>query len=99
MTNKITTLGGFIYEFQKSVSNPESFWESIAETFYWQKKFNKVLEWDFEKPEVKWFLNGKLNITENIFERHMFERKNQPALIWEPNNPKEKEKVYTYKEL
>ncbi len=99
MTNKITTLGGFIYEYQKSVSHPEDFWGSIAETFYWQKKFDKVLEWDFEKPDVKWFLNGKLNITENIFERHMFERKNQPALIWEPNNPKEKQKVYTYKEL
>lgn len=99
MTNKITTLGGFIYEYQKSLSNPEAFWSSIAQTFYWQKKFDRVLEWDFEEPDVKWFLNGKLNITENIFERHMFERKNQPALIWEPNNPKEKEKVYTYKEL
>jgi len=99
MNNKITTLGGFIYEYQKSVSDPEAFWSTIAESFYWRKRFDKVLEWDFTKPEVKWFLGGKLNITENIFERNMFERQNQPAIIWEPNNPKEKEKVYTYREL
>ena len=99
MNNKITTLGGYIHEYQKSVSNPEAFWATIAESFYWRKRFDKVMEWDFQKPEIKWFLNGKLNITENIFERNMFERQDQPAIIWEPNNPKENEKVYTYREL
>ena len=99
MNNKITTLGGYIHEYQKSVSDPPAFWSTIAESFYWRKRFDKVLEWDFHKPEIKWFLNGKLNITENIFERNLFERQNQPAIIWEPNNPKDKEKVYTYGEL
>lgn len=99
MTQKINTLGGYIYEYQKSVSHPQEFWEAVAENFYWRKRFDKVIEWDFEKPEIKWFLNGKLNITENIFERQMFERQNQTALIWEPNDPKEKHKTYTYREL
>ena len=68
MTHKIQTLGGYIHDYQKSVQQPEQFWSRIAESFYWQKKWDKIVEYDFEKPDIKWFLNGKLNITENIFE-------------------------------
>ena len=99
MINKIATLGGYIHEYQKSVTNPEDFWSQIAESFYWRKKWDRVLEWDFKKPEIKWFLNGKLNITENIFERNLFQRADQPALIWEPNDPNEKNRCFTYGEL
>jgi len=99
MINKIATLGGYIHEYQKSVTNPEDFWSQIAETFYWRKKWDRVLEWDFKEPEVKWFLNGKLNITENIFERNIFTRGDQQALIWEPNDPNEKNRSFTYAEL
>jgi len=81
------------------VANPAGFWSYIAETFYWHKPWTKTLEWDFRKPEVKWFLNGKLNITENIFERHLFLRAKQPAIIWEPNDPSEPHRVLTYEEL
>ena len=57
--------------YRKSVRNPESFWEEIAEEhFMWRKKWDNVLSWDFDKPEVKWFEGAKLNITENCIDRH-----------------------------
>jgi acetyl-CoA synthetase len=99
MTAKIHSLGGYIHEYQKSVTNPEAFWAEIAEGFYWHKRCNKVLEWDFEGPTIKWFSGGKLNITENIFERNLYTIGNQPALIWEPNNPEEQSRTLTYNEL
>ncbi len=99
MSHKIQTLSGYIHEYQKSILQPEEFWSRVAESFHWQKKWDKVLEWDFEGPDVKWFLNGKLNITENILERHLFIMGDKPAIIWEPNDPKEKNIVLTYREL
>lgn len=102
MTNKISNLAEYFQKYQESVANPEGFWAEIAESHYWHKKWDKVLDWYFDgrdAPYVKWFLNGKLNITENIFERNMFQRKDQPAIIWEPNDPKEKNVTYTYGEL
>lgn len=85
--------------YQQSVENPESFWADIAEDFTWKKKWDKVLEYDFHKPEVKWFQGAKLNITENCLDRHIAEKGNQTALIWEPNDPKDEAKKFTYKEL
>lgn len=99
MTAKIHSLGGYIHEYQKSVANPEAFWAEVAEDFYWHKRCDKVLEWDFESPSIKWFSGGKLNITENIFERNLYTIGNQPAIIWEPNNPQEPTRTLTYTEL
>jgi len=99
MVPKISTLSGYIFEYQKSITNPVGFWTNIAETFFWRKKWDHVLSWDFNKADVKWFINAKLNITENIFERHLFHRGNQTALIWEPNDPSEEPVKLTYFEL
>ena len=99
MVPKISTLSGYIFEYQKSITNPVGFWTNIAETFFWRKKWDNVLSWDFNKADVKWFINAKLNITENIFERHLFHRGNQTALIWEPNDPSEEPVKLTYFEL
>lgn len=102
MTNKITNLEEYLQKYKESIANPEGFWANIAEANFWRQKWDNVLDWRFEGPDapyVKWFENGKLNITENIFERNMFMRKNQVALIWEPNNPEEKEVELTYGEL
>ncbi len=99
MTNKISSLAEYFQKYQESVANPEGFWEKIAEDYFWHKKWDKVLEWNFKEPDVKWFVNGKLNITENIFERNLYLRKDQPAIIWEPNDPKEESVTYTYGEL
>jgi len=102
MTNKILNLAEYYQKYQESVADPEGFWAKIAESHYWRKKWDKVLDWYFEgkdAPHVNWFVNGKLNITENIFERNLFMRKDQPAIIWEPNDPKEATVTYTYGEL
>lgn len=102
MTNKISSLADYLLKYNESVADPEKFWANIAESNFWRKKWDKVLDWRFDgpdAPQVKWFEGGQLNITENIFERNMFERKNQVALIWEPNDPKEKEVRLTYGEL
>jgi len=99
MTTRIHTLGGYIHEYQKSIASPEAFWAEIAESFYWRKRYDKVVEWEFETPSIKWFLGGKLNITENIFERNNYTIGNQPAIIWEPNNPDEQGRILTYSEL
>jgi acetyl-CoA synthetase len=99
MTNKISSLSEYLEKYQESVANPDAFWGNIAEDYYWHKKWDKVLEWNFEEPNVNWFVNGKLNITENIFERNMFLRKDQAAIIWEPNDPNDDTVTLTYGEL
>ena len=102
MINRITSLPEYLEKYQESITNPEDFWADVAKENFWRKKWDKILEWRFDgpdAPQVKWFEGGKLNITENIFERNMFQRKNQVAIIWEPNDPKEKEVRLTYGEL
>lgn len=99
MVPKISTLGGYIFEYQKSITNPTGFWSNIAESFYWRKKWDEILEWNFNEPVIKWFIGGKLNITENIFERNLFHRGDQTAIIWEPNDPDEEGVHLTYSQL
>ncbi len=99
MSHKIQTLSGYIQDYQMSVANPETFWARIAESFHWQQHWDKTLDWNFDGPDVKWFVNGKLNITENILDRHLFTAGDRPAIIWEPNDPKEENVVLTYTDL
>lgn len=99
MSDRIHTLSGYLYEYQKSVTQPEEFWARIADSFHWRKRWSKVLDWDFKGPDVKWFVDGKLNITENIFERHIYTIADRPAIIWEANDPNEKGRTLTYREL
>ena len=96
----IKNLEEYFKVYRKSIREPELFWEEIAEEhFNWYKKWNKVLDWDFKKPEVKWFDGAKLNITENCIDRHLRTRGNKTAIIFEPNNPDEEVLHITYKEL
>ena len=84
----------------KSVREPEVFWEKIAEeNFTWYKKWDNVLEWDFKKPEVKWYQGAKLNITENCIDRHLSTKGNKTAILFEPNNPGEETQHITYNQL
>jgi acetyl-CoA synthetase len=85
--------------YQKSISDPESFWGSIADHFQWRKKWDKVLTWNFKEPRIEWFAGGKLNITENCIDRHLADLKDKPAIIWEPNNPEERTRIVTYERL
>lgn len=99
MAVKIRTLSGYIHEYQKSIVNPEDFWRQQAEDFYWRERCECVLDWDFNEARIEWFKRGKLNITENIFERQVYMRRDQPAIIWEPNNPADEAVTLTYSEL
>lgn len=82
-----------------SIAAPEAFWASVAENFLWKRKWDKVLDWNFQDPQIKWFEGAQLNITENCLDRHLQAKANQPAIIWEPNNSKEAHRVITYQEL
>jgi acetyl-CoA synthetase len=86
-------------EYKKSVEDPEGFWAGVAGNFSWHRKWDKVLDWNFTDPRVKWFSGAQLNITENCLDRHLAERGDQPAIIWEPNDPEEHYRILTYKEL
>jgi len=86
--------------YRKSILDPEIFWEEIAEEhFLWRKKWNKVLSWDFTKPEIKWFEGAKLNITENCIDRHLATRGDKTAILFEPNDPNEEAEHISYKQL
>ncbi len=96
----IKNLEEYFQVYRKSVREPENYWEEIAEEhFSWRKRWDSVLEWDFEKPEVKWFKGAKLNITENCIDRHLRTRGDKTAILFEPNNPDEKALHITYDEL
>jgi acetyl-CoA synthetase len=84
---------------QQATEQPEVFWEEIANQFEWHQKWDKTLEYDFHKPEVKWFLGGKVNITENCLDRHLITQPDQTAIIFEPNDPREAAQHISYKEL
>lgn len=86
--------------YRKSVRNPASFWEEVAEEhFTWQKRWDNVLSWDFTKPEIKWFEGAKLNITENCIDRHLWSKGDKTAILFEPNDPNEPAEKITYREL
>jgi len=86
--------------YRKSVREPENFWGEVAEEhFMWRKKWDNVLSWDFNTPEVKWFQGAQLNITENCIDRHLLTRGDKTALIFEPNNPEEAAQHITYRQL
>ena len=99
MSNKIQTLSGYFHEYQKSVIKPEEFWGRIAESFHWRKAWDKVQCGNFENLNVKWFEGGKLNITENILDRHLFTKGNEAAILWEPNDPEEATRKISFFEL
>ena len=96
---RITSLFDYFKKYEQSVKDPEEFWAEIADTFIWKKKWDKVLDWDFDSVDIKWFENAKLNITENILEKNLKDRGDKTAIIWEPNDPNETSIRLTYKEL
>ena len=96
---RIKTLSEYFKKYELSEKDPEKFWSQIADSFLWKKKWDNVLESDFENADFKWFKNAQLNITENIFERNLSERGDKTAIIWEPNDPKESPIYLSYKEL
>lgn len=99
MSFQIKSFDEYQEAYKKSVDSPEQFWGEIAEHFFWKRKWNNVLNWNFKDPDVKWFEGGKVNITENCLDRHIYQYGDKPAIIWEPNDPNEAHRVLTYKQL
>ncbi len=94
----IKSIDDYNNHYESSVENPEKYWKEYANNFIWKKVPNKVLTWNFNEPNIEWFEDGKLNITENIFERNS-NNKDDIAIIWEPNEPDDKNKSFTYEQL
>lgn len=86
--------------YDRSIKDPDNFWAEQAENFItWSGKWDKVLEWDFDKKvSIKWFAGGKLNVSWNCLDRHLDTRGDQTAIIWEGDDPKADKKI-TYREL
>ena len=96
---QISNLEEYHQAYQKSIKQPAQFWEEIAQNFTWKKKWDSVLEWNFIDPKIEWFKGAQLNITENCLDRHLNKFGDQAAIIWEPNNPNEQNRVLTYNDL
>lgn len=96
---QIKSIEDYQQAYQQSVIDPEAFWANVADHFYWRRKWDKVLDWNFKDPEIKWFTGAKLNITENCLDRHLGTLGNTPAIIWEPNDPEEHHRIITYRDL
>ena len=97
---QVKSLEQYFKHYNKSVREPRKFWEKIAdENFTWYQKWDKVVEFDMQEADVKWFLNAKVNITKNCIDRHLAKRGDKTAILFEPNNPDEPAQHITYNEL
>ena len=96
----IKSLEHYFKVYRQSVRKPKKFWSKIAENnFTWYRKWDKVVEYDMERAEFTWFKNAKLNITKNCIDRHLANRSDQAAIIFEPNEPNEPAQHFTYSQL
>jgi acetyl-CoA synthetase len=96
---KIKSLEQYFRHYRKSVAEPEKFWAEVARNFQWERRWDKVLDYDWDAAQVIWFENAKLNITTNCLDRHLKRNGNKTAIIFEPNNPEEKAQHISYNEL
>ncbi len=96
---QITSFEEYQQVYRRSVEDPEGFWAEMANQFTWHKPWDKVLEWNFTEPNVRWFQGGRLNITENCLDRHLATRGDQTAILYEPNDPEQAPTHFTYQQL
>jgi len=97
---QVKSLEQYFKHYNKSIREPRKFWDRIAdENFTWYQKWDKVVEFDMQEADVKWFVNAKVNITKNCIDRHLAKRGEKTAIIFEPNDPKEEAQHITYNEL
>ncbi|MDP2098502.1 MAG: acetate--CoA ligase [Methylobacter sp.] len=85
--------------YQRSIAEPEIFWAEQAALFLdWSQPWDTVMDCDFKTGHIRWFDGGKLNVSVNCLDRHLAERGEQVAIIWEGDNPAQDKKI-TYREL
>ncbi len=96
----INSLEQYFKHYKKSIREPKKFWGKVAEeNFVWYQNWEKVVDFDMSKADIKWFVNAKVNIVKNCIDRHLNKKGNKPAIIFEPNNPEEPTQSITYNEL
>ena len=88
----------YLKMYQESVEDPEGFWDKQADRLDWFKKWDRTLDWDYNKAYIRWYEGGKLNVSHNCLDRHLEARGDQKALIWESDDPKV-DRSFTYKQL
>ena len=97
---KIDNLEQYFKHYNKSIREPRKFWGKIAEeNFTWYQLWDKVVEFDMQEADIKWFTGAKVNIVKNCIDRHLARRGNKTAIIFEPNNPAEEAVHISYNEL
>ena len=88
--------------YDRSINDPDGFWAEVAEGFHWNQRWDKVRDYNYHRSKgpisIKWFLGGKTNITYNCLDRHLEAKGDQPALLWEGNDPSE-DRVLTYRQV
>jgi acetyl-CoA synthetase len=90
----------YFKHYNKSIREPRKFWGKIAEeNFTWYQQWDKVVDFDMENADIKWFTEAKVNIVKNCIDRHLAKRGEKTAIIFEPNNPDESALHITYNEL
>ena len=100
-TDRTPLIDSETYEsmYERSMNDPETFWAEQAETFIdWEKKWDKVSDVDFAKGKIAWFEGATLNVSYNCLDRHLPERADQVAIIWEGDDPNSSESI-TYSQL
>ena len=97
---EIKNIKDYISAYYESVNNPEKFWEKIASyNFKWKRKWDSVLTYDFSIPKIEWFSGAELNITENCIDRHLNDKAEKTAILFEPNDPNLPAEHITYNQL
>jgi acetyl-CoA synthetase len=88
--------------YKRSIDDPEGFWGEMAQGFHWEKTWDKVLEFNYHRSKgpisIEWYKGAKTNMTYNCIDRHLDTRGDQPALLWEGNEPGE-DRIITYRQL
>ena len=100
-TDRAPLIDSETYEsmYERSMNEPEAFWAEQADTFIdWEKKWDKVSDVDFSKGKIAWFEGATLNVSYNCLDRHLPERADQVAIIWEGDDPNSSESI-TYRQL
>ncbi|HZG00011.1 MAG TPA: acetyl-coenzyme A synthetase N-terminal domain-containing protein, partial [Chitinophagales bacterium] len=96
---RILSFDQYQADYRRSIEDPDAFWSDVASHFTWRKQWHTVRSGDFHQVNFKWFDGAQLNVTENCLDRHLEKNANKTALIWEPNDPSDKVRRYTYAEL
>ena len=95
----INSLDKYKEMYNESIEDPDAFWSDIAKRITWYKPWEKVRDFNFQNGEIKWFENGKLNVSYNCLDRHVESGNGEKtAIIWEGNDPSE-DKHFTYNKL